>query len=172
MLQLTKVTAKITAVTPHAEKHGQDNVPACSIRFMAAVPAQVLDGLDKDLRKIFWRKPAKDESQQAELNGMESNDGHTKLRHAKLAPQQWDEKFPGYTITLGSGLTSTTTETVIDDATVSKIKFEPKDGGHAVLWFSANFQVDAELFGDVAMMLQESVELSLNHKALPQSEIA
>lgn len=167
MLQLDKVQAKVQAVTMHAEKHGQENVPACSVRFMCAVPANVLDGLNKDLRKVFWRKPARDESQQGELDGMQSNEGHTKLRFHLLEPQVWNEKFTGHTLVIGSGLTATDSETTIKDTDVSKIKFEPKDGGHAVLSFSANFRGDSDLLGAIAVMLQESVELSLTHPAMP-----
>lgn len=172
MLSFSKVQARITAVTPIAEKHGTENVPAPSLRIHAALPAYVLDGLDKGLRKALFRKPASDEPEQTALEGIPNNDGLTKVRFGKVAGFGWDEKFPGYVATFGSGLTSTTTETEVEDVVLSKIKFAPKDGVTLAFEASLKFEADAELIGTFGVMLGEMVELSLDHPALPQREIA
>jgi len=168
MLKLTKVQARVSAVTPHAEKHGDENVPAVSVRFIVAVPADVIDAIDSGLRKILFRKPSKDEVSQEELPTMASNEGATKVRYPKLGEQNWDEKFTGYTLTVGSGLTSTETEKVIEDVDLSKLKITPKDGGSVVLSFSCNMEADAELMGAFGVMLQETVELSIEPPSVPR----
>lgn len=169
MIKLNKVQARVKAVTPHAEKHGDENVPALSVRFITSVSAETLDALDGSLRKFFFRKPAKDELVQEELPGVVSNDGQTKVRYPKLGAFGWDEKFTGYTVTVGSGLTATDTEKKIDDVDVSKIVFQPKDGGTLVLTFSCNMQnADAELIGAFGMMLQETIELSIEPPSVPR----
>lgn len=168
MLKLTKVQARISAVTPHAEKHGDENVPALSVRFITSVPAEVLDAIDGGLRKILFRKPSKDEVSQDELPGISSNEGATKVRYPKLGAQSWDEKFTGYVLTVGSGLTSTSTEKTVDDVDLSKIKIEPKDGGSIVLSFSVNMEADAELMGAFGVMLQETIELTIEPPSVPR----
>jgi len=168
MLQLNKVQARVNSVTMHAEKHGDENVPACSVRFVVGVPPDVLDALDTGLRKIMFRKPSKDEVSQEELPGVSSNEGATKVRYPKLGAFSWEEKFTGYSLVLASGLTSTDTEKKISDVDLSKIKIEPKEGGSVVLSFSTNFEVDAELAGAISVTLQEIVELSLIPPTVPK----
>lgn len=168
MLTLNKVQARVSSVTPHAEKHGDENVPACSVRFIVGVPAQLIAQLDTQLPKVLFRKPSKDEVTQEDLPGVSNNEGLTKVRFPRLGAQAWDEKFTGYTLVLASGLTSTDTEKTISDVDVSKIKIEPKEGGSVVLSFSCNFEVDAELMGAMGVMLQETVELSLEPPQVPK----
>ncbi len=160
MLDLDKVGMKVNSVTPHAEKHGKENVLCVSLGLQGAIDAKLLDGLDITLRKLLFRKPGKDEITQQELPGTESNDGLTKRKYTHVQSIAWTDKLLGYVIELGSGLTSTDPE-VIEDVKVSGMAFEPMDGGTVVFKFKADFKADAELAGKCAAMLQEVVEVSL-----------
>jgi hypothetical protein len=167
MLTLEKVQAKIRKVTPVTEKHGNEDVPAMSLSLMMALPAFVIDGLDKGLRRTMFRKPVKDEAPQHELEGVVSNDGMTKVLFPHLAPHSWTEVFTGYTMLIGSGLTTTDSEMEIEDVKVSKIRIEPKDGGSIVLHLSAHFEVDEKLAGALAVNEGKTIELSLIPPYIP-----
>lgn len=166
MFELHKIQAKVSSVSPHAEKHGKENVPAISVKFDAKVPAIVLDGLDKTLRKILFRKPAKDEVVQGELPGTDETEGLTAKKYPNIPSLAWTEKLLGYQLDIGSGLESTGL-LEIDDVKVSGFVIEAMDGGTVGLSFKCDFKSDAKLAGALCQMLQETVEISL---ASPQAD--
>lgn len=161
MFGVTKVQAKIRAVTIVNEKHGQEEVPSLSLSLMMALQASSLDGLAKGFRQTLFRTPVKEEKSQESLEGMEANDGATKVLFPNLGPLNWNEDFTGYKLTIGSGLTSTDTEKVIENVKLSKIKIEPKDGGSIVLTCSVHFEADETLIGAFGASQGKMVELSL-----------
>lgn len=160
MFQLEKVQAKIDSVSPHAEKHGKENVPALSIKFSAKVPATVLDGLDKTLRKMLFRKPGKDEVVQGELPGTDETEGLTSKKYPNIPALNWNDKLLGYTLQIGSGLQSTDL-IEIDGVKVSGFVIEAMDGGTIGLSFKCDFHTYASLSGPLCSMVQETVEISL-----------
>jgi hypothetical protein len=133
-----------------------------------ALPGEIIDGLDKGLRRTMFRKPLKEESSQGELEGVQANSGMTKVLFPHLAPLTWGEDFPGYSIIIGSGLISTDTDEKIEDVKVSKIKLEPKDGGAVVLSCSVHFESDAELIGALGVNQGKTIEVSLEPPYLPE----
>lgn len=161
MLDLDKISMKVNSVTPHMEKHGKENVLCVALGLQGAVDAKLLDGLDKTLRPLLFRKPGKDDTVQGELPGTNApGDGLTKRKFTHVKAIDWNDKLLGYVIELGSGLTSTDPE-VIEGVKVSGLRFEPMDGGTCVFSCKADFKADAELAGKCAAMLQEIIEVSL-----------
>jgi len=160
MFLLDRVQAKICSVTPHAEKHGKENVPCISVKFEAKLPAIVLDGLDKTLRKMLFRKPGKDEVVQGELPGTDETEGLTAKKYPKVPSVNWDEKLVGYQLLIGSGLQSTD-PLQCDSVKVSGFTIQAFDGGSIGLSFKCDFPTDAELSGPLCSMVQEMAEISL-----------
>lgn len=160
MFVLDRVQAKVASVTPHSEKHGKENVPALSVKFEAKLPASVLDGLDKTLRKLLFRKPAKDEVVQGELPGTDETEGLTAKKYPHVPALPWDEKLLGYQLLIGSGLQSTD-PLQCDDVKVSGFLIQAFDGGTVGITFKCNFPTDRELSGPLCSMVQEVVEISL-----------
>jgi len=167
---LEAVQAKVTAVTPRAEIHGPELVPAMSIMLVAIAPAATMSPLDVQLNKICFRKPGKEESVQGELPGTTSNEGHTALRFPKIKSHMWEEKLTGYAIKIGSGL-STTGGLFIDMVDIKHLVITPKEGGIVEYKIPCAFKVDSELAGDLAMLVGQTVEVTLAPRSETQEEI-
>lgn len=167
MLHITKAQAKLKNVTIVTEKHGNEEVPSVSLALVMALPGQIIDGLDKGIRRTMFRKPLKEEQAQGELNGVEANEGMTKVLFPLLAPLLWNEDFTGYSIIIGSGLISTDTDEKIEDVKLSKIKIEPEDGGAVVLSCSVHFEADGELIGALGVNQGKTIEVSLEPPYIP-----
>lgn len=167
MLHVIKVQARIGSVTNVTEKHGDEDVPAMSVGLhFVAGPAHI-DGLDKGLRRSMFRKATKEEAPQTELEGTVEHGGLNKVLFPHVGPINWTEVFTGYTMKVGSGLTTTDTEKVIKDVKVSKIRLEPKDGGSVVTKLSAHFEVDETLAGALAVSQGKTIELTLEPPYIP-----
>lgn len=159
MFQLVKQQAKISSVNPRAEKHGKENVPAIDVKLQIRTRSTVLDGLDPTLRKLLFRKPAKDEVVQGELPVGDTDDlTARKFKHLAMIP--WNEKLLGYQLDIGSGLESTTA-LECDEVTVSAFKIEPLDGGSVCVDFTCSFPADEVQSGKLCQMIQEMVEITL-----------
>lgn len=80
MFQLTNQQTKINSFTPRAEKHGEENVLAGTLKCETTMHSSVLDIFDKGFRKLLYRKPAPGE--QAELP-LSEGDGLTARKLAR-----------------------------------------------------------------------------------------
>lgn len=161
MLHIIKTMAKLKAVTIVNEKHGQEDVPSISVGVEMAVDAKLLEGIDKALPAALFRKPLRDEQVQQEIDGVAINDGMSNVRFPHEGARSWTEEFTGYTALIGSGLTTTDTEKHIEDVKLSKISYEPKDGGSVLLRFNLHFVVDEILMGAFGVSKGKMIELSL-----------
>jgi len=116
-LTLTKRPAKLgSGINTRAEKHGDDDVPACDIPlagiFLEREELNALLG-DPSLHKaLFTTMPGESTPQPV-------------LRRFK--PLQLADKFEGCTVTIIAGLSATSF--MLDDVTIAKLKLEPQTGG-------------------------------------------
>lgn len=157
MFELDQTQIRILNFNPRVEKHGEENVPAGDLKIEVTVHNGVLDAFDKSLRSMLYRKPTKGEQTDLEFPG---SDGMTQLRLPHLAPQKWDEDFPGYTIKIieGMGLSDPITLTGCE---LSHFTFEAKEGGSVQITFRASFQHDRGQAGALCELIQETVEASV-----------
>lgn len=167
---IEKSQARVTSVTNRAELHGQEAVPAITLFLVLQAPAISADSLDKQLNKLFFRKPGKEESVQGELGGMSSNEGNTALRFPKIKSHLWDEKLTGYALVIGSGLDSTGGITV-DMVDIKHLLLTPREGGVIEYKVPCAFKVDEHLAGKMAMLNGQTVEVSLAPRSDGQQQL-
>ena len=168
MFSLSQQQTKITSFTPRMEKHGDENVLAGTLKLETTVHSSVLDNFDKSLRKLLYRKPAAGE--QADLP-LGDSDGLTARKLPHLAPLKWDEVFPGYKISIVSGLAID--EVIkLDDVEIYGFTFEALDGGSCVVRCGANFNQDGRTSGKLCQLIQETVELTLTPPEREEQELA
>jgi hypothetical protein len=154
--QLNKANAKITSLNPRAEKHGEDNVPACDIGFELNAHSSVLDYFDPTYRPFLFRSPDRENDQPSLVPG----ENMTSLAKPNLKPLSLDESFPGYTLRIGSGL-ELGRDLVLTGVNLSGFKIEAIDGGSVKLKFSAACHPDADECGALYEQIQDLVDLSL-----------
>jgi len=157
MFALTSQQTSINSFTPRMEKHGQENVLAGTLKCETTMHSSVLDLFDNGFKKLLYRKPAPGEQPELPL---ETSDGLTARKLPQLKPLSWDEDFPGYKLSIVSGLALD--EVIkLDDVEVSGFVFEALDGGSCKVKFTANFHQDGRTSGKLCQLIQETVELSL-----------
>jgi hypothetical protein len=165
---LKKQQAKISSFNPRAEKHGDENVPAGDIKFEVKAHSSVLDTFDPSYRPFLFRKADLVGEQQPLLEG----DKLTALSKPNLKPLSLDEDFPGYTLTIGSGLDSIE-PLVLTDVELSSFKFEAIEGGSVSITFNATVHGDADDFGAICQQIQNLVDITLDPpKAEAQQQLA
>lgn len=157
MFALTNQQVAINSFVPRMEKHGQENVLAGTLKCETTMHNAVLDLFDKGFKKLLYRKPAPGEQSELPLS---DSDGLTARKLPQLKPLSWDEDFPGYELSIVSGLAL---EEVIqiDDVELSGFVFEALDGGSCKVKFTANFTQDGRTSGKLCQLIQETVEVTL-----------
>lgn len=165
---LNQHQAKIASFNPRAEKHGDENVPAGDIKFEVKVHSSALDLFDASYRPFLFRKADLAGEQQPLLEG----DKLTALAKPNLKPLTLDEDFPGYTLTIGSGMESIEPMR-LTDVELSSFRFEAIEGGSVSITFNATVHGDADDFGEICQQIQNLVDISLEPpKAEAQQQLA
>lgn len=157
MFNLENHPAKIASFNPRAEKHGDENVIAGDLKFEVTCGNGALDHFDKALRKMLCRKPASGEQSDLPLS---DTDGLTQRKLPHLAPLKWDEDFPGYTLSITTGL-ALDEALKLSDVELSGFVFEALDGGSVSITFRASFHPDGRTSGKLCQLIQETVDITL-----------
>lgn len=155
MFQLTNHPCKIDNYVPRAEKHGDENVPAGTLKLSTRVHSKVLDTFDPSYRAFLFRKAEAGGDQQPLLPG----DDLVALAKPMLKPLQLDEDFPGYRLQVSAGLDCSDPLTL--DAELSGFVFEAHSGGSVTLKFSAAVHPDADAAGVLCNAIQKTVDVTL-----------
>ncbi|MGN6383690.1 MAG: hypothetical protein ACTHMK_13890 [Dyella sp.] len=157
MFQLESHQTKITSFTPRAEKHGDENVLAGTLKCETNMPSTVLDLIDKGMRKLLYRKPSPGEQSELPLG---TDDGLTARRIPQLGPLKLDNDFPGYKLEIVTGL-ALNESLKLTDVEVHDFIFEALDGGTVKVRWSMNFHPDGQQSGKLCQLIQDTVEMTL-----------
>lgn len=153
MFALEEHTAKIANVNPRSEKHGDQTKLAADIKIETCVGRKTLDEFDTALRALLFREPQTGDQPQL----IDADDGATALRMPKLAPLEWEEKYPGYTLILHGMLV----EDIAIPVELSGFSFKGLDGGAVKTSLRATCHPDADQIGHLCSLIQNDVEISL-----------
>lgn len=156
MFGLEKQQVKIVNYNSRKEKHGDESVLAGDLKVESTCANSVLDHFDKSLRKMLYRKP-KGVAEQTNLEL--GDDGLTELKMPHLAPQKWDDSFPGYTLAIDPDGLSDPLE--FDDVELTGFTFEALQGGSVKVTFTAKLHPDKEQAGELCALSQEEIEITL-----------
>jgi len=156
MFSLENQSVKIAHFNARSEKHVDENVKAGDLKIECTAHSSVLDCFDKGLRKLLYRKPTAGEQTDLPLG----DDGLTARKLPRLAPLKWDEDFPGYKLSITTGLALDEVLT-LDDVELSNFVFEALDGGSVSITFRASSYPDGRTAGKLFQLIQETVDISL-----------
>ncbi len=157
MFQLTDHAATLAKLTTRTEKHGDDDVPAASLRLRVAVASALLDMFNPALKKTFYCKPRVGDQQSIPF---EKGDDRTAIAIPEIKHVGWDAEYPGYSLEIGVGLESS--EPVhLSDVTLSKFGFEFIEGGSAVIEFSVAGTPDGEQVARLYEWQGQDLQLTL-----------
>ncbi|MFC4727116.1 hypothetical protein [Coralloluteibacterium thermophilus] len=156
MLQLEKHDAFFAAVTLVNEKHGEENVKATSLRLRLRGPNTLLDAIKPGLRQFLYRPAAPGE----QIDLYQGVEDLVALRDPRLKQLKFDDEFPGYTLTLHTGL-GLSSELVFRDVTLRRFAVAAIEGGSCEITFSALVHPTRIEMGNLGALLQESNEITL-----------
>lgn len=158
MFQLDNHDAVFSHLNLRKEKHGDEDAAAADLKFTLTAQNTILDTIDPNIVRAFWKKAEKGQQQSLPMEG--STD-LVALNLPLLGEQDITGKFEGYELNIGS-LMDHIEPVFFADAKVKKITWKPLEGGSVAMGFTAAVLLDenedAELIsawrrGDVRLTL-------------------
>lgn len=161
MFEVTERRALVANVNFRAERHGDENKTAVDIKIEIDVHKSALAHFDASLPDFLFREPAAGEQQRLDVEpeDAEKADKRTSLRVPKIGALKWDEKFPGYELTIVEGMgLKKPLQLAVD---LSKFSFEPMEGGSVRIAFNASGHPDPKQSAQLVEQIQEDVTITL-----------
>lgn len=168
MFELTDHTATLAKLTTRTEKHGEDDVPAASLRLRVAVASALLDLFNPALKKTFYCKPRVGDQQRI---AFEQGDDRTAIAIPEIKTVGWDAEYPGYSLALGVGLEASEPVS-LSDVTLSKFSFDFIEGGSAVIEFSVAGTPDGDQVARLYEWQGKDLQLTLTPPTQKQQKAA
>ena len=167
MFQLTEFTmATVQSVTNRVEKHGDEDVPAVTIKLSIEGPNTLLDAIDPQIRHALYK--AKPE-ETPELPGVEP--ATPILRCNSFEKHTLTTAHDGWTLAVDNDIDDTQ-PMKFGGAKVDKFVVEAKQGGTIVLSFRVGTSdVDADRLGWLGMHNSESIWITLTPPPKPADAI-
>jgi hypothetical protein len=157
MFELSERNAIVSNVNFRAERHGDENKTAVDIKVELDAHKSALKHFDPALVDFLFREPAVGEQQRLDVD--DESDKRTALRVPRIGALKWDEKFPGYELTIVEGMgLKKPLQMVVD---LSKFSFEAKEGGSVAITFTASGHPDGKQSASLVEQIQEQVTLTL-----------
>ncbi|HEY9126625.1 MAG TPA: hypothetical protein VIM62_05830 [Acidobacteriaceae bacterium] len=160
MFSLTNHVTEFKSVTVRKEFHGDRKVLAVTIACRSICANSVLDEFDRNIRPLLYRKPDQNEMPPQDEMAFEITDGLTARRLQHFKPLAMDQKFPGYKMSLPSGIAVDDTIDA-EQVELSKPVFEALEGGSVAIDYNLSFQVGWSNAGKLAHNIGEKVDLTL-----------
>lgn len=160
MLRCDSQIATVSNVNIRSENHGDDHVTATDINFTFETGAKVLDSFAKGLRGFLYSDDEK--TGQARVPGTGSGEDGPQLRfNGVFGPLALKKEWPGYKLGIAWGDIASTVQLDLADVKVCKIKIDAKDGGTVAIALQAQCKPKKDDYGDLALLLQKEVRLTL-----------
>jgi hypothetical protein len=154
-LELSERKAKITAVTPNCELHGESPKPVCYIRFATDLTGDDLAMFHPTLRSMLFEK-----SSTPDLAD-QGSDAPTALRFPFLkTPIHWEQELVGAACVLHYGATEKS-HINLPGCIVSKFSLDPKNGGTITLCGTIASHPDEKQMGRLGMMVGTEIPLTI-----------
>jgi hypothetical protein len=165
MFEITEPTdATLVSITNREENHGEDKVPAISLRVKLRGPNTMLDWLEKTLRPALYTKV----KGQQPIEGVEitSPNLRTKcMEHIALVA-----KYEGWTLHVDHGIDESEPVT-FGGCKVDAFRVLPMEGGTVEITFRIGTNdISAESLGIIGMKLGQTISITLDAPKTQEKE--
>ena len=152
MFDLNQKSCTLGHVNGRHEKHGEDDVLACDLKFKGDFDSGILAEFHPTLRSLMY---AKHEGGDLADQG---SDTPTQLRFTNLVqPLKFTNEIVGATVTLEYGLKPL----VFDTANVNEFKVECNEGGTVTVTFRVQVRPTEEQLAKLFALLDTSVPVTI-----------
>lgn len=156
MFALSKIAATLVSVNNRAEHHGEDEVPAVSLKLKIEGPNTLLDTLSPTLRETLYTT---EPGQPKPLPGIEPST--PKLRTEGIEYVAGGGVLEGWTVTVDHGIDDESA-VVLKACKLDKWRVFPKGGGQIVLTFCVSTSaVDARIMGLLGFKVGQEVSITV-----------
>lgn len=139
MFQLDKHEASITNVNFRKENHGDEKAAAADVKIALTASSLLLDSIDPEIRKRFFKKPGKGEQQTLPIDG----NNLTALAMPYLGEQKIGHEYEGYEVEI-LGLLDHIDPLPFADAKLKKLAFVCLEGGSIELSLTISTLIDED----------------------------
>jgi hypothetical protein len=156
MFQILSMTeARLATLTPRAQKHGDEEVPAVSLGLELTVANTLLDCIDPAIRQTLYKAV----EGQDQLPGVEP--ATPVLRCNSFEKHTLPRKYEGWTLQVDDGIDDTQPMT-FSGCKVDKLSIEAQQGGSVILRLRVGTSdLDAERSGMLGMHVGQSIWITL-----------
>ncbi|WP_233854297.1 hypothetical protein [Paraburkholderia sp. HD33-4] len=160
MFDLTKQTARVDNLNPKPEMHGAEEVKFIDIKLKADLSNTILDSFSPTLREaLFCAGPQPDMH------------GHLKhLKHPELGVQHWAGEFRPVVLQIHGSGRSAKDDMVFRETRLSKIAFEPKEGGTCAFVWNIRVQPNEADAGRLFGLMHAEVRITQDMSAATTHE--
>lgn len=155
MFHLESSNAQISNLNLRAEKHGDENQPACDIKISVDLPAERINDIGPGLCESLFRKPGKGDQMPLVEVGKKPDPGFTVLKHPGLEPLQLKQKFPGYELSIAGEDGDPEQGLFFADGEVKNFKITPHEGGTTNVTFTVGTHVDEDEIAGLLPFLRD-----------------
>lgn len=165
-------SAKLVHVNIRGEFHGNETIPQADLRFEVALPNDILDAFDEDLKAcLYMRMPAAHpDAKLPELPGVTPVSTVPTLRFPNLSmPLRWDEEANGYTLVVSPMVHGSAPPLVLPSVRVGSVRLDCLDGGSVRVDFriATTDAPDVDTIAELARYVQRTVTVELRPPAPP-----
>jgi hypothetical protein len=144
-------------VNVRAEVHGDDREPAGDLKFEVDLDNGFLGEFHPALKSTLYHF---DESRERDLADQGKRHDAPDLRMPQLqAPLKWDEEMLGAKCRIRE--IGAKSDVGLDPVRVNNWTIEPREGGTCSVSFRVQCHPDEKIFGKLAMLVQQEVEVTL-----------
>jgi hypothetical protein len=153
MFSLLQKEVRLDHVNPRMEKHGDEHVPACDLKFAFRASNDVLSEFDPGLKAALYGRP--DEPDLVDEPGY-----MPRLRFPLMGRVKWAKEFAGYTLTYHAGVDERS-DIVLELVELDRFGFTCMDGGTVEVSFRARCNPDASVIGRLCGVMQSEISCTL-----------
>jgi hypothetical protein len=151
---------------------GNEKIPAMTLGLVFRAPASVLDGLHEELRPTLYKHAenhaSRHKKEKADGDLLPDNpDDMTERRFKNVPALSYNDKLPGYSLAMNSGLTDSIVITQ-KNVTLSKFSITPLDGGTVEIQLNVAMHPDKNNAGEFCHMVQQTMQLNLRPPEVPE----
>lgn len=155
-LELDKASAVLENLNPRTEKHGNEKVPAATLKISTSKGADLLAFFEPTLRDtLFIEKP--------DLAG-----GVLEVRYPHIGyPLTLDGEMTGAKVAIEYGVKA---PMEFDECKIDDFKITPQDGGSVIFSFRVHCKPDEKQIGKLYLLQEQGITVSVTPAELPEMD--
>lgn len=157
MFDFKNTDVMLDNMTVRVEKHGEEPMPAVSLKMSVEMPNSILDKLEEGLLEALYKRT--ENKPQIEIGGID--DLFPDLKFNRIKPIQLDNEYENCRLLVVNQIDTKENDHIIPKCSLKSFKVELKDRGQVILHFTVNCCPTKEAVGYFYEQQQHNCFLTL-----------